>query len=760
MWPTPQDYNEAIQNPALAFDDAELQSGIPETTSLGLPKPRSGSFASVYHLQGGGRDWAVRCFLHHFGDQQQRYEEIGQFLARHPLAYMVDFHFLPRGIFIHDQWFPILKMAWVNGQQLNDWIESHCDDADSLERIRDRFVELCHELSVAGIAHGDLQHGNILVVGDKLKLVDYDGIYLEALSALGSNELGHRNYQHPERSRDHFANHLDRFSAWSIYTSLYCLARDPLLWHRLAGGDECLLFRHQDYKSPEQSTAFRILEHHELPEVRRCARQLRRLLQLPLEQLPPLGEPVDGAEALPDLEPPSKLPDWLAGHLESSTSEASPAPQAMAGSSLLDPAQSNAPSTARGRAAGELLNNMAEAVSGKNSLTTQPSSTVNEAAGWSLAGNRPIFFTGPPADASRSLPSNVALNSKNQPVGTATGSGGSGSANLRPWLKLLTPKPLLLFAVFMILAGALLFQIGYSTFLFRPEAGGKSDSGSSAGFSLALDRGKAAFADARKLAGHSDYPAAIVRFQQAFTEFEQTNSEHGMAACAYQIGRCYGSMHDDAQAISWMEKAISRFHAESYSPTILSDLGSLYLNHQELDRAAYYLAQSLQTTHHTDNETGDRVAKALRELGVTLLKREDPQGLEAYDAALTYEENRRIRDPVSYFQELRDAAKILEQRKNLPLAFAAWRRAYDVTLEYPGSRHTQRIEALHALSRIATSQGNFDTAKGCEDRALELERTDHLNSNSQTPLNQGQDLSRSPSPTVPNPRRKPDPTQP
>jgi hypothetical protein len=44
-WPTPQEYNEAIQNPRFCFADAELRAANPETNSMGLPKARSGGFA-------------------------------------------------------------------------------------------------------------------------------------------------------------------------------------------------------------------------------------------------------------------------------------------------------------------------------------------------------------------------------------------------------------------------------------------------------------------------------------------------------------------------------------------------------------------------------------------------------------------------------------------------------------------------------------------------------------------------------------------
>jgi len=46
-WPSPQDYNEAVQNPHITLTDAELKLGQPELSELGLPRPRSGNFATI-----------------------------------------------------------------------------------------------------------------------------------------------------------------------------------------------------------------------------------------------------------------------------------------------------------------------------------------------------------------------------------------------------------------------------------------------------------------------------------------------------------------------------------------------------------------------------------------------------------------------------------------------------------------------------------------------------------------------------------------
>jgi hypothetical protein len=80
MWPTPQDYNEAIQSPMLCFADADLCGGKVELNAIGVPKVASGTFASVYKLSQEDRAWAVRCFLQFRDDQDDRYQKISDFI--------------------------------------------------------------------------------------------------------------------------------------------------------------------------------------------------------------------------------------------------------------------------------------------------------------------------------------------------------------------------------------------------------------------------------------------------------------------------------------------------------------------------------------------------------------------------------------------------------------------------------------------------------------------------------------------------------
>lgn len=278
-WPTPQEYNEALQHPQTSFQDPELRGGIVELTSLGLPRPTSGAFASVYKVQCGKRDYAVRCFLHDIPNHHERYLEISEFIIKDDLIYTVDFEFIPQGILIRGLWYPILKMEWVDGSPLINYIERHLKNSKRIADLTAKFEWMVMEIKRNGIAHGDLQHGNLLIVNDDFCLVDYDGMYVPKLSGWLSNELGHRNYQHPYRRREDFGPYLDNFSIWVIHSSLRFLNIDPDLWWRTKAGDECLLFRRDDFIDPERSPVFKLLEKHPLEEIRATTLAFHKMLR-------------------------------------------------------------------------------------------------------------------------------------------------------------------------------------------------------------------------------------------------------------------------------------------------------------------------------------------------------------------------------------------------------------------------------------------------------------------------------------------------
>lgn len=292
--PCAADYMEALQDPSTCFADPELAGGTAALGPLGLPRAVSGNVATVFKVDtAGGRSWAVRCFVRQLDRQRDRYDAIAAHLAGLRSTWRVGFDLQPCGIRVDGEWWPVLKMAWAPGEPLLSYTERHLWDGPALAYLADRFAALAAQLRADGVAHGDLQHGNILVApGGDLRLVDYDGMYVPALHGWSGTERGHRNYQHPGRENGHFGPGLDHFSSWVIYASLLALSVDPLLWGRLDGGDETLLLRHHDLASPEGSAALAVLDASDGPGVPALAGLLRRFLAGDAEQVPALSTSV------------------------------------------------------------------------------------------------------------------------------------------------------------------------------------------------------------------------------------------------------------------------------------------------------------------------------------------------------------------------------------------------------------------------------------------------------------------------------------
>src|SRR5439155_15880605 len=136
------------------------------------------------------------------------------------------------------------------------------------------WLRLSRDLVAARMAHGDLQHGNVILVPGKKagsvapRLIDYDGMFVPALAGSRANELGHPNFQHPRRRDDPFHQDVDRFSHLVVYVAVRCLAAGGRgLWDRYDNGDN-LLFREQDFAEPGRSPLFQELWQLDDPDVK------------------------------------------------------------------------------------------------------------------------------------------------------------------------------------------------------------------------------------------------------------------------------------------------------------------------------------------------------------------------------------------------------------------------------------------------------------------------------------------------------------
>ncbi|HEY0407071.1 MAG TPA: Ada metal-binding domain-containing protein [Pyrinomonadaceae bacterium] len=302
-WPSARQFAEAIQCPGLCFINPHLRDTLPAVDRLGMPLVTSGQFAYVYKLKpSSGGAFAVRCFRGHLGDRERRYQLIDEHLRRERIPALASFGYEPQGILVNGRRFPILAMEWIEGPTLDVYLGEAVKRKEALLHLADEWLRLMQALRAAGVAHGDLQHGNIIVERGALRLVDLDGMFVPAMSGWQACEMGHQHYQHPARDALCFDANLDNFSALVVYLSLISLAERPELWTE--HHDENLIFTKADFNAPGESALFR-----KIKEIGPEHRKLAEALETAARSCDPARAPL--ISELASRKVKGKLPSWM-----------------------------------------------------------------------------------------------------------------------------------------------------------------------------------------------------------------------------------------------------------------------------------------------------------------------------------------------------------------------------------------------------------------------------------------------------------------
>jgi hypothetical protein len=152
-------------------------------------------------------------------------------------------------------------MQWVNGRTLDQYIDGLVkdDNADGIGALATAWRNLLTRMQLAEFAHGDLQHGNVLIdMRGSLRLVDFDCSWIVPFAGKSPPaESGHRNYQRPSWKWDQW---MDTFPGLVIYTSLLALSKNTGLWEALNDGEN-LIFRLEDFNPPYQTDVWKHLSN-------------------------------------------------------------------------------------------------------------------------------------------------------------------------------------------------------------------------------------------------------------------------------------------------------------------------------------------------------------------------------------------------------------------------------------------------------------------------------------------------------------------
>lgn len=244
--PTKDQITTAIEDNSNILDPS--LAGFKTIDGLVGPECYSGGFCLVFPVTNGSDKYAFRVWHTEIDGIKDRLAKIASYLNSHKSRYFVDFDFLAKGLRVptedSSQDIEAIKMRWVNGKNLSQYLENLINESDLSENelkqkiasLSDKFLEMAKSLHSMGISHGDLQHGNIMVdEKQNLILVDYDSVYVPTFSREMQVTSGMAAYQHPIRKNGLYEATAkdDYFSERVIYLSLLALAEKPSIWDTL-----------------------------------------------------------------------------------------------------------------------------------------------------------------------------------------------------------------------------------------------------------------------------------------------------------------------------------------------------------------------------------------------------------------------------------------------------------------------------------------------------------------------------------------------
>jgi len=233
-FPNISEYNKSIlEHNGFAFRTLRGLNFVPSRSQpIKIYTFGSGSFAVTFRASDGNKDFAIRCFNVPNYEIINRYSSIVSHLNQINESWKVDIEYYNDEILVGNSYFPIIKMDWVSGLQLNEFIGRHLSNNNILTTIQEKLVELSESLERSQVGHGDLQSSNLIVWESKeditLKLIDYDGMYVPAFRG---RTILKSIFLHPNFDKIEFNERIDRFSIWLLLTALEALKYDKALWN-------------------------------------------------------------------------------------------------------------------------------------------------------------------------------------------------------------------------------------------------------------------------------------------------------------------------------------------------------------------------------------------------------------------------------------------------------------------------------------------------------------------------------------------------
>ena len=262
--PTIPSIRTSVENKDVLVLDNHAKNGTFERDARGRLIAYTGGFSVVFpYRSSNGEKWAFRCWHSDIKNSKKRYETISDAIKKSKLNFLCEFQYIDKGINVEGNIYPTTRMRWIDGITIKDYICQNRNSKDLLIALADNFLKMTQALHAQSLAHGDLQHGNILVdKNHQLYLVDYDSFYCPRLKGEADTVTGLADYQHPARLSNKFVSEkLDYFSELVIYLCILAIAENPVLVDKYKVNDaDRLLFAKENFTDIKNSDIYKDIQ--------------------------------------------------------------------------------------------------------------------------------------------------------------------------------------------------------------------------------------------------------------------------------------------------------------------------------------------------------------------------------------------------------------------------------------------------------------------------------------------------------------------
>lgn len=252
-YPQISEYVEAIKH---ADDNLNQLSHLqPLFDKEGHLIKRNGDSAVVFKMidKCNGKNYALKCFTTNEAGRCNAFRLIAGELRKVSSPYLVSINFIEDELLVNynntNERYPVLLMDWVDGETLDVYIKEVRNDNEKLQKLFSNFCQMASWLLQQPFAHGNLNPNNILVKDNgALVLVDYDGMFVPAMSGQEAREVGLPNFSLPSRDLSVFDKNIDDFPISLISLALRAIVLQPVLLDDNNVSD-ALLFVENDFRN-------------------------------------------------------------------------------------------------------------------------------------------------------------------------------------------------------------------------------------------------------------------------------------------------------------------------------------------------------------------------------------------------------------------------------------------------------------------------------------------------------------------------------